>query len=74
MNVSAITNFPSLCVEYISISFFSSHNFIDLLYNSLPLSFHILFGLQFESPMVFWKALVIVIPLSFKEITHAYLL
>ena len=29
MNLSAITCFPSLCVEYISMSFFSSHDFIE---------------------------------------------
>ena len=31
MNLSATTDFPSLCVEHISMSFFSSHDFIDLL-------------------------------------------
>ena len=31
MNLSEITDLPSLCVEYISISFFPDHDFIDLL-------------------------------------------
>ena len=31
MNLSEITDFPSLCVEYISVSFVSSRDFIDLL-------------------------------------------
>ena len=31
MNLSATTDFPSLCAEFISIPFFSSHDFIDLL-------------------------------------------
>ena len=31
INLSATTDFPSLCVEYIFMSFFSSHYFIDLL-------------------------------------------
>ena len=30
-NLSATIDFPSLCVEYISIAFFPSHDFIDLL-------------------------------------------
>ena len=32
-NLSATTDFPSLCVEYISLSYFSNHDFIDLLKN-----------------------------------------
>ena len=75
LNLSATTDFPSLCVEYISMSFLTSHDFIDLLWNLLPLSTHILFGLGFYSCKIFWKALVIIIPfLSFKGIAHAYLL
>ena len=75
MNCSAATDFPSLCVEYIPISVFSSHDFINLLKNSLPLSTHSLFGLWLDSFKFFWKALVIGIPfLFFKGITHAYLL
>ena len=31
INLSATADFPSLCVEYISISFFSSHDKIGLL-------------------------------------------
>ena len=31
INLLATTDFSSLCVEYSSISFFSSHDFIDLL-------------------------------------------
>ena len=52
MNLSATTDFPSLCNEYISLSFFSNHNLIDLLKNSLSLSTHILFGLRFDSSSV----------------------
>ena len=75
MNLSVTTDLPSLFVEYISIAFFSSHDFIDLVQNSLPLSTHILFGLLFDVPKIFWKALVILIPfLSFKGIAHGYLL
>ena len=75
MNLSAITHFPSLCVEYTSISLFCKTHFIDLLKNSLPLSNHILFGLQLDSFKIFWKALVVVIlSLSFKGRTHAYML
>ena len=57
MNHLAITDFSSLCVEYISILLFCKNDFIDLLENSLPLSTHILFGLHLDS----LKALVIVI-------------
>ena len=35
INLSATTDFPSLSVKYISIAFFSNHDFIDLLQNSL---------------------------------------
>ena len=74
MNLSETTDFTSLYVEYIFIPFFSNHDFIDLLLNSLPLSTHILFGFPLDSFKSFWKALVIVIPfLSFKGITQAYL-
>ena len=31
MNLSATTDFPSLCTEYISISFFYNHDLIELL-------------------------------------------
>ena len=42
---------------------------------TLSLSTHILFGLRFDSSKFFWKTSVIVIHfLSFKEITHIYLL
>ena len=53
MNLSAITDLPSLCVEYIPMAFFSSYDFTDLLYTSLPLSTHILFGLQFDLSKIF---------------------
>ena len=46
MNLSAITDFPLMCVENISIAIFSNYGFIDLLQNSLSLSTHILFGLR----------------------------
>ena len=74
MNLSATTNFPSQCGEYISISLSCNPDFIDLLKNSFPLSTLILFGLRLNSSYIFLKALVIVIPfLSFKGKTHAYL-
>ena len=44
MNLSAKRDFPSLCVEYIAISFSCSHFLKELLQNSLPLSTHIPFG------------------------------
>ena len=54
---------------------FFNHEFTDLLWNSLPLSTHILYGFLLDSFKMFWKALVTVIPfLSFKGITQAYLL
>ena len=41
----------------------------------MSLATHILFGLQLDSFKIFWNAFVAVIPfLSFKGITHAYLL
>ena len=41
----------------------------------MPLSTYILFGLPLDLCRIFWKALVIVIPIfSFKGITQAYLL
>ena len=43
MNLSAAKDFLSLCVEYISISPFSGHDFIDLLQNSQPLSTYLAF-------------------------------
>ena len=75
MNLWAITNFPSLCVENISILLIWKNGYIDLLKNSLLLSAHTLFALRFDSSKFFLKALVIVISfLSFKGITHAHLL
>ena len=74
INLSAITDFP-LSLEYICISLFSKNDFIDPLYNSLPFSIHILFGVRYDSSKIFRKTLVVVIPvLSFKGTTHAYLL
>ena len=68
MNLSAATDFPYLCIEYISISLSFSH-FYELLWNSLTLSTHVLFGFLLDFFKIFWKALVIVIPfLSF----HVY--
>ena len=61
INLVATTDFSSLCVEYISISFFSNYDFIDLLQNSLPLSTRILFRLWSDSFKMFWKALAILI-------------
>ena len=73
MNLSGTTDHPSLFVEYISIAFFSSHDFIDLVQNLLPSSTHILFGLLFDVLKIFCN--LILIPfLSFKGIVHGYLL
>ena len=74
MDLSAITDFQSPCVEYISISLFCKLDFIDLLENSLPVSTHILFGLWFDLSKIFPKALAIVVPfLSFKGVAqHIY--
>ena len=75
MNLSATINFSLLCIEYISISLSCNHDIIDLLQNLLPLSNHVLFGLQLNSSDIWCKELVIIIPfLSFKEKTHAKLL
>ena len=54
-----------MCWIHFYFGFFSSHDFIDLFYNWLSLN----------SSKIFWKALVIVITfLSFKGISHAFLL
>ena len=75
INLSTITDFPSLCVKYISISLSCNPDFIDPLENSLHSSTHILRVLLLVSSKNFRKALVIVIPvISFKGTTHAYLL
>ena len=75
INLSAATNFPSLCIEYVSISLSFNHFLKEILSNSLPLSTYILFGIVLDSFKNFWKALVIVISyLSFKATTQAYLL
>ena len=68
-----LMNFSLLCFEYISMSFLSSHDLIDVLQNSLPLWFDILFGLHFDLSKMFWKVIVNHF-LSFKGKTHAYLL
>ena len=75
INLSTTTDFPSLCVKYISIAFFYGHDFIDLLQKSLSVSSHPLLGLRFDLFKTFWEALVIAISfLCFKGITHAHLL
>ena len=69
INLSVTTDCTLLCVEYIYILFFCGRDCIDVL------SGHILFGLRLDSFKISWKALVIVAPfLSFKGITHVYLL
>ena len=45
-DVSATTDFPLLCIKYILMPLSHNQNFTDLLQNSLPLSTHILLGLQ----------------------------
>ena len=60
-----------LCTEYIYIAFFSNYYFINLLSSLLPLSTHILFGLQLDSSKIFWNAIVVVIHfLSSKSTNH----
>ena len=54
MNLSAVTDFPSLLIDYISISFYYNHDFIDLLQNSLPLFTHNLINpLQLDPSKIF---------------------
>ena len=53
MDLSVTTDFPSLCVKYISISVFSKIDFIDILQNSLPMSTHVLYGLRVGSSKIF---------------------
>ena len=76
INLLATQDSLSLYLEHISKSLFCNRNFIDLLWNLLPLSSHILFGFWLDSPKFLWKiTLLLVIPfLSFKGTTHAYLL
>ena len=74
MNLLAATDLPSLCVEYISISLFSDHNFIDLLTllifsNQYLVWFTAWFFHNFSKCSSNRN-----IFLSFKAITHAYLL
>ena len=49
INLSAITDFPSLCVEHISILLSCNHFLKELLKNLLPLSTHILLGFLLDS-------------------------
>ena len=71
---SATTDFSSFYVEYILMLFILKNFLKSLLWNSPPWSIHILFGsLPFET--IFRNALTILIALlSFKRITHGYLL
>ena len=62
IKLPATTDFPSLSFECISLSFSSYQVLIDLLWNSVPLSTHILFGLRTSSSNIFWEALVTIIP------------
>ena len=48
-STTTTTDFPSLYAECISSAFFSNHDFVDLLKNSLPLSINILFGFLLDS-------------------------
>ena len=48
MNLSVLTDFPLLCAEYNFMHFFASHDFINLLWNALPLFTQILFGLWLD--------------------------
>ena len=74
INLSEITDLPSLCVEYIKISLLSNHSCKSLLQNSIPWSAHNLFGLRLDSFTISIKALRTVLPfLSFKRLTHGYL-
>ena len=40
--------------------FFFSHDFINLLYNLLPLSTHMLFGLQLDSSKIFLESIRVI--------------
>ena len=73
INLSATTDFTSLCIEYISVWLSCNHDFTDLLKNLLHLSTGILFGLRLVWAKIFWEALVILTSfLSVKGIIHAY--
>ena len=68
-------DFPLFCVKHSSISLLCTHDFINLSQNPVTLSIHILFGFAIILIEDFLKTSVIVIAfLSFKEITHAFLL
>ena len=71
INFSAISDIPSVYVESIS----RNHDFIDLSWNLLHLSIHILLGLQLDTSKMFWQTLVNVISLLyFKRTARTYLL
>ena len=57
LDVTAATDFPSLCVKDISIASFPNHDFIDLLKNFLPLSTHISLVCDLIYPGFFEKQL-----------------
>ena len=70
INLSAITDLPSLCEEYTKISSLSSLSCIKLLQNSLPWSTHNLLSLRLDSFTISINTLRTV--LSFKGLTHVY--
>ena len=76
INLSAIVDFPLLCVWYMFISLSWKHYLIDLLHNWLHLSSYILFGL----PLIrlisdFLKSMInLLLFWYFKGTTHKYLL
>ena len=53
INLSVMTDFPSLCFECISILLFCENDFIYLLLNSLLLSTHVVLGLRLDSIKIF---------------------
>ena len=55
IDLSATTDFPLLCIEYISISLSFNHFLKELLQNSLHFSNHILFGFLAESTIPFYQ-------------------
>ena len=75
INLSKITDLPSLCIEYIKISIFSNYSCMSLLKNYLLRSTYNLLGLRLDLCTILIKAGRTVLPFaSLKGLTHAYLM
>ena len=72
--LSSITDLPSLCVQHIKVWLSCNNYCISLLWNSLPWSTHILFGLQSASFTISISSLrTALLVLLFKDFNHAYI-